>query len=79
VAAATHLFEEPGALEEVTRLAREWFARFLVEEPVDLAGSTRTRPLVKDRAGATLAALHAATPRACRLGVVVPTAARVQV
>jgi len=32
VAGATHLFEEPGALEEVTRLAREWFVRFLVEE-----------------------------------------------
>ncbi|MBI3948400.1 MAG: alpha/beta hydrolase [Armatimonadetes bacterium] len=26
---ATHLFEEPGALEEVSRLAREWFQRFL--------------------------------------------------
>lgn len=26
---ATHLFEEPGALEEVARLAREWFARYL--------------------------------------------------
>lgn len=26
---ATHLFEEPGALEEVTRLAREWFVRHL--------------------------------------------------
>jgi putative phosphoribosyl transferase len=27
---ATHLFEEPGALEEVARLARQWFARYLV-------------------------------------------------
>jgi hypothetical protein len=26
---ATHLFEEPGALEEVARLARAWFARHL--------------------------------------------------
>jgi dienelactone hydrolase len=26
---ATHLFEEPGALEEVARLAREWFAAHL--------------------------------------------------
>jgi putative phosphoribosyl transferase len=26
---ATHLFEEPGALEEVARLAREWFTRHL--------------------------------------------------
>jgi hypothetical protein len=24
---ATHLFEEPGALEEVARLAAEWFRR----------------------------------------------------
>lgn len=29
VPGATHLFEEPGALEEVARLAAEWFARFL--------------------------------------------------
>jgi pimeloyl-ACP methyl ester carboxylesterase len=27
VPGATHLFEEPGTLEEVTRLAREWFLR----------------------------------------------------
>ncbi|MDB5288796.1 MAG: dienelactone hydrolase-like enzyme [Phycisphaerales bacterium] len=27
VPGATHLFEEPGALEEVARLAREWFTR----------------------------------------------------
>ncbi|HEY6937494.1 MAG TPA: hypothetical protein VI424_10100, partial [Terriglobales bacterium] len=26
---ATHLFEEPGALEEVSRLAREWFQTHL--------------------------------------------------
>jgi putative phosphoribosyl transferase len=26
---ATHLFEEPGALEQVARLARDWFQRFL--------------------------------------------------
>jgi putative phosphoribosyl transferase len=26
---ATHLFEEPGALDEVARLAREWFERHL--------------------------------------------------
>jgi putative phosphoribosyl transferase len=30
VAGATHLFEEPGALEEVARLARDWFERHLV-------------------------------------------------
>ena len=26
---ATHLFEEPGALEQVARLAADWFARYL--------------------------------------------------
>jgi hypothetical protein len=26
---ATHLFEEPGALDEVARLATDWFARHL--------------------------------------------------
>lgn len=29
VAGASHLFEEPGALEEVARLAAAWFAEFL--------------------------------------------------
>ncbi|MDQ3893409.1 MAG: phosphoribosyltransferase, partial [Actinomycetota bacterium] len=29
VSGATHLFEEPGALEQVARLARDWFARHL--------------------------------------------------
>jgi pimeloyl-ACP methyl ester carboxylesterase len=29
IAGASHLFEEPGALEEVARLAREWFTRHL--------------------------------------------------
>jgi dienelactone hydrolase len=29
VAGATHLFEEPGALEQVARLARDWFVRHL--------------------------------------------------
>ncbi len=29
VAGATHLFEEPGALDEVARLAREWFVCYL--------------------------------------------------
>jgi dienelactone hydrolase len=29
VPGATHLFEEPGALEEVARLAREWFEHYL--------------------------------------------------
>ncbi len=26
---ATHLFEEPGALEKVARLARQWFTAYL--------------------------------------------------
>jgi putative phosphoribosyl transferase len=30
---ATHLFEEPGALEEVARLASEWFERHLCRRP----------------------------------------------
>jgi putative phosphoribosyl transferase len=29
VPGATHLFEEPGTLDEVSRLAREWFTRYL--------------------------------------------------
>jgi putative phosphoribosyl transferase len=32
VPGATHLFEEPGTLEEAARLAAEWFARHLHEE-----------------------------------------------
>ncbi len=31
VPGATHLFEEPGTLEEVARLAREWFMRYLTQ------------------------------------------------
>ena len=29
IAGATHVFEEPGTLEQVAQLAREWFARYL--------------------------------------------------
>jgi putative phosphoribosyl transferase len=29
VAGATHLFEEPGALEQVSRLATDWFVKYL--------------------------------------------------
>lgn len=32
VPGATHLFEEPGALEEVARLAGEWFERYLPQD-----------------------------------------------
>jgi dienelactone hydrolase len=41
---ATHLFPEPGALEEVARLAAEWFTRHL-SRPVDsrFAGASRGR------------------------------------
>jgi putative phosphoribosyl transferase len=39
VPGATHLFEEPGTLEEVARLARAWFERYLVS----------TMPHTKDR------------------------------
>lgn len=40
VPGATHLFEEPGALDEVARLAREWFVRYLIatEERAGSAG-----------------------------------------
>jgi pimeloyl-ACP methyl ester carboxylesterase len=38
VPGATHLFEEPGTMEEVARLAREWFARRLEGNP-DSPGS----------------------------------------
>jgi pimeloyl-ACP methyl ester carboxylesterase len=30
---ATHLFEEPGALEQVAALASQWFLRYLDEVP----------------------------------------------
>jgi pimeloyl-ACP methyl ester carboxylesterase len=33
VPGATHLFEEPGALEEVARLAEEWVSRHLAGVP----------------------------------------------
>ena len=38
VPGATHLFEEPGTLEEVSRLAREWFLRYLSSSARTLAG-----------------------------------------
>lgn len=33
VPGATHLFEEPGTLEQTARLAADWFARFLNRPP----------------------------------------------
>ena len=35
VPGATHLFEEPGALDEVARLAADWFGRYLGNEVVN--------------------------------------------
>jgi hypothetical protein len=35
VPGATHLFEERGALDEVSRLAADWFARHLNNEVVE--------------------------------------------
>ncbi|MBW8269283.1 dienelactone hydrolase family protein [Caldovatus aquaticus] len=37
VPGATHLFEEPGALEQVARLAAGWFLRWLAPEPSHVA------------------------------------------
>lgn len=36
VPGATHLFEEPGTLEEVANLAGEWFKRYLLEAKITL-------------------------------------------
>ena len=38
VQGATHLFEEPGALEEVARLSRDWFVRHLSANGTARAG-----------------------------------------
>jgi pimeloyl-ACP methyl ester carboxylesterase len=35
---AGHLFEEPGALEQVAELAREWFVRYLIDSAASRAG-----------------------------------------
>ena len=32
VPGASHLFEEPGALQQVARLARDWFVRYLAPD-----------------------------------------------
>jgi pimeloyl-ACP methyl ester carboxylesterase len=41
VPGATHLFEEPGKLEEVARLARDWFQRHLAAEKGETANVRR--------------------------------------
>jgi hypothetical protein len=38
---ATHLFEEPGTLETVARLAAAWFRHFLVERPQTDSAATQ--------------------------------------
>jgi putative phosphoribosyl transferase len=43
VPGATHLFEEPGALDEVARLAREWFERYLVPAEARATGTSRPK------------------------------------
>lgn len=43
VAGATHLFEEPGKLEEVARLAADWFTRYLVAAGEVGEGRTNSR------------------------------------
>jgi putative phosphoribosyl transferase len=41
---AMHLFEEPGALDQVARLAREWFERYLVPAEPHAAGAGTAPP-----------------------------------
>ena len=41
VPGATHLFEEPGTLEEVARLAREWFEHHLGATTAESGGTAR--------------------------------------
>jgi len=43
VPGATHLFEEPGTLEEVARLAAEWFSRHLVRPKPTRAQAAKGR------------------------------------
>jgi putative phosphoribosyl transferase len=40
---ATHLFEEPGALEEVARLARDWLVRYLAPAAERTTGARDSR------------------------------------
>jgi putative phosphoribosyl transferase len=41
VPGATHLFEEPGTLEEAARLARDWFLRYLPRGDADTVTAPR--------------------------------------
>jgi len=40
VPGATHLFEEPGTLEEVVRSARDWFTKYLTSDAAEEGAST---------------------------------------
>ena len=40
VPGATHLFEEPGTLERVSELARDWFTQYVAAEAPRLQGAT---------------------------------------
>lgn len=44
VAGATHLFEEPGTLDEVARRARDWFVEYLVRSPLTLPHGAEVQP-----------------------------------
>jgi putative phosphoribosyl transferase len=51
VPGATHLFEEPGTLEEVARLARDWFERYLAPASEAAAAARRSDELGAARPG----------------------------
>jgi len=61
---ATHLFEEPGALEQVARLARSWFDRYLAasapETPLHETQAHQGRFRNRTQAGQVLASRLAA-------------------
>jgi dienelactone hydrolase len=44
VPGATHLFEEPGALERVASLAADWFVRYLGDTATRTAGASEGAP-----------------------------------
>ena len=50
VPGATHLFEEPGALDEVARLAREWFERHLMMPSASTSGQGHGAAIEGDQA-----------------------------
>lgn len=44
VEGATHLFEEPGTLEEASQLARDWFLRYMADSPGTTTGARGYSP-----------------------------------